>query len=353
MLWRPIDGLKPRVDYMFYPGGAGDLAPNQDGPWLVWPQYPFHVQTNGQGLRNAEDLDEAAFRILAVGDSFTFGPYVSNQDTWPGWLESLLRADSSLPVPVQVLNAGVSGYTITDEAAYLRSKGLKVRPNLVILGIFLNDISDLRLEQRRHFARQSASEQSPTLWMVTRFLLRHSAFYDAMRTAVVRRRIEVEAANQDQAAADHWRITYGLPRDAESRRYWKAYGVHLRDVITLLNEAQVPLLLVLFPEFQQVLASGDPDTPQVDLKRIAHETHTPVVDLLPVFRRELPEGLYLIRRADHGGYNRDVTASGRGESWSGNGHLSRYGNYVAAQAIASHLHPLVREAIKSKGSAMR
>src|SRR5690242_16484944 len=65
--------------YQFWPFGAGDLMPNQNGHWWVWFHRPYHVQTNSLGLRNAEEPGAEATRVLAVGDSQTFGPYVANE----------------------------------------------------------------------------------------------------------------------------------------------------------------------------------------------------------------------------------------------------------------------------------
>ena len=105
--------------------GGGDLAPDQDGVWAIWPHRPYHVQTNSDGLRNADEFDnEHDFVILAVGDSFTFGPYVPNEDTWPAQLERLLDIDLGTRSTAQVLNAGVSGYTIVDEYHYLYEWGV-------------------------------------------------------------------------------------------------------------------------------------------------------------------------------------------------------------------------------------
>jgi hypothetical protein len=66
------DGLGP-WRYEHSPTGYGDLVPNQDGHWIVWFHRPYHVQTNSVGLRNTQEPSEAAFRILAIGDSQTFG----------------------------------------------------------------------------------------------------------------------------------------------------------------------------------------------------------------------------------------------------------------------------------------
>jgi len=57
------------------PGQFGDLYPGES-VWLIWHVRPYTVTINGQGLRNNEEVDMQAIRVLAIGDSFTFGPYV-------------------------------------------------------------------------------------------------------------------------------------------------------------------------------------------------------------------------------------------------------------------------------------
>ena len=130
--------------YYHSPAGFGDLAPGQDGHWVIWFHRPYHVQTNSVGLRNVAELSNSAFRILAVGDSQTFGAYVANEDTWPAWTENNLNLHFKDPARVQVLNAGIAGYTISDELAYLKDKGVELRPKLVLLAVIENDITDLR-----------------------------------------------------------------------------------------------------------------------------------------------------------------------------------------------------------------
>src|SRR5262245_28487417 len=86
-----VDDGVGRWRYEHGHGGYGDLTPNQNGHWLIWFHRPYHVQTNSVGLRNSEEPSSSAFRVLAVGDSQTFGPYLANEDTWPGWTENYLR----------------------------------------------------------------------------------------------------------------------------------------------------------------------------------------------------------------------------------------------------------------------
>jgi len=70
--------------------------------------------------------------VLAVGDSFTFGDQVSDNQTWP----ALLEQQSGL----RVLNAGVFGYGL--DQTVLRAERLlrSLRPSIVILGMIPHDI---------------------------------------------------------------------------------------------------------------------------------------------------------------------------------------------------------------------
>ena len=42
-----------------------------------------------------------------------------------------------------MFNAGIVGYTIFDELAYLKDKAIAFKPQLVVLAVFENDLRDL------------------------------------------------------------------------------------------------------------------------------------------------------------------------------------------------------------------
>src|SRR5262249_52483775 len=153
----------------------GDLAPNQDGLWVVWYHRPYHVQTNSIGLRNAEEPLDKAYRVLAIGDSQTFGPYLANDDTWPAWSENYLRRQQGRADGVQVFNAGIAGYTLPDELAYLRDKGVHFKPRLVVLATTERNIYFMRREIARGLQRPQS--RKPDSWLETGLsdLLRKSA----------------------------------------------------------------------------------------------------------------------------------------------------------------------------------
>lgn len=107
----------------------------------VW----YHISS--QGLRDREftlDKPNGVFRIVALGDSFTFGMAVELEETWPKQLESRLNRDRR----TEVINFGVMGYDTTQEAETLREKAMNFHPDLVVIGYCLNDIGILSRERR-------------------------------------------------------------------------------------------------------------------------------------------------------------------------------------------------------------
>src|SRR5262249_28162330 len=75
------------------------------------------------------------YRILALGDSFTEGVQVKEDELFSARLE---KTDPEL----EVINAGVGGYGTIQEYLYLTNEGLRFRPDLVLLMFYDNDLSD-------------------------------------------------------------------------------------------------------------------------------------------------------------------------------------------------------------------
>lgn len=74
--------------------------------------------------------ESGVYRLLVLGDSVTqFG-------RWPEYLEEHLKDDGKY----EVLNAGVAGWNLYNYYLYLGHSGLKLDPDLVLIGMCLNDI---------------------------------------------------------------------------------------------------------------------------------------------------------------------------------------------------------------------
>lgn len=80
-------------------------------------------------------------RIVALGDSFTFGAEVRPNLTWTSVLERSLAAE--LPVSVEVLDLGVPGVGPRFEQRLWELEGASLQPHVVVLQFFVgNDFTD-------------------------------------------------------------------------------------------------------------------------------------------------------------------------------------------------------------------
>ncbi|MGH8558026.1 MAG: SGNH/GDSL hydrolase family protein [Methylococcales bacterium] len=96
---------------------------------------------NSRGCRDNEysaKKPDGVFRILALGDSFTFGMGVEAEDTYPDRLEQILRNKG---YSVEVINCAVIGYDMWQHKVGLKEKTLSYHPDLITLGIFVNDLT--------------------------------------------------------------------------------------------------------------------------------------------------------------------------------------------------------------------
>lgn len=146
---------------------------------LYQQDYELTYATNAQGLRD-RDFDaypaEGVMRILAVGDSWTFGLGVDLPATWPKQLEYVLRERG---IAAEVINTGVSGYSTLTYAKVLKKFHAVYHPQAVIVMTCANDPGgDLSVaEQDFTFAVKQAP--SP----LRSFLKKHSHLAMNLRVA--------------------------------------------------------------------------------------------------------------------------------------------------------------------------
>ncbi len=114
-------------------------------PVLFWRMAPHKAwEVNGLGIRDRRNLGEkkpGSFRIICLGSSVTIGEpleYTKLEDTYPAVLEELLNASYSTN-KIEVINAGVLGYTSYQGLKFLEKEVLKYRPDMVIVHFGYND----------------------------------------------------------------------------------------------------------------------------------------------------------------------------------------------------------------------
>jgi lysophospholipase L1-like esterase len=105
-------------------------------------EFSVTIHTNRYGLRGPDPVlpkPAGTFRILMLGDSFTFGFPVKEEEAFVSLIEQGLK---SRGYPVDVVNGGVSGYSPTLEYVSLRDEYLAFDPDLVVLWYDLGDLQE-------------------------------------------------------------------------------------------------------------------------------------------------------------------------------------------------------------------
>ena len=136
--FRLID-VDRQLEYDLDPEVYWKLRPNQTGYlWLGNGSLKsVEARINNLGLRGPDvDVDaHRRIRLLALGDSYTFGVGVGDAETFCAVLERTLG-----PQRVEVINAGVPGYGIFQAERTLRRLATQLHPDVVILTIPTGDV---------------------------------------------------------------------------------------------------------------------------------------------------------------------------------------------------------------------
>jgi len=130
-------------------------------------EFTVEARISSQGLRNEEvavPKPDSTFRILAVGDSFTYGWGVDVALSWPKLLEKSLNVPGK---KVEVINAGLPGAGPTDERRVCRAYKDWFEADAIILGIYRDDFYQAAARQERLPAWVAWMENTwPTVFQV-------------------------------------------------------------------------------------------------------------------------------------------------------------------------------------------
>jgi lysophospholipase L1-like esterase len=101
----------------------------------------WEVSLNSEGFRDSELPDEKAesvFRIVCMGDSWTFGTNVDQADAYPRGLANLLGKEFP-DADFEVCNRGVMGYSSFQGLQLFRKCAAAWKMDVVVIGYAMND----------------------------------------------------------------------------------------------------------------------------------------------------------------------------------------------------------------------
>jgi hypothetical protein len=128
--------------FAFHPE-LGDIpVPNQQGRQRHPGVYDFTFSNNSQGFRGSRKYGArkpGEARVLLLGDSFTYGLGVNDDQTYAHRLEQALRQGD---LAAEVINAGCPGKGTDYALKLFQTVGVQLQPEVTVLGFFGNDFQD-------------------------------------------------------------------------------------------------------------------------------------------------------------------------------------------------------------------
>jgi hypothetical protein len=248
---------------------------------------------NSLGMRGPE-IEETktsgTFRVLAIGDSFTFGIGVRDEDTFVRRLEKQLNAQNTPGVKYEVLNTGIEGYNTRDEIITLEHRWLKLQPDLVLITFYLNDAyADFTFLNRGE--AQGVGAEKP------KNLAQYSYVFDYAQHALhVRResrRIKEFYQRQFFSKADEF-----LDNPGATDVDWTHSKRALERAVALSKQHNFKLALVIFPELYSLNEQYPFKAIHRHVERTCKELGIPCYDLLQAFNGHRDKDLW-VHPADH------------------------------------------------------
>ncbi len=206
------------------------------------------MRINSLGFRGPETTVEkkaGTYRVLGLGDSFTFGVGAEDEQTFLRRLEASLNAKwPSKEMEFEVLNVGVQGYNTRDEVLCLEHRWLKFAPDLVLITFYLNDAySDQAFLNRGQGLGIYLTEPEG--------LGRYSRLFDFAQHAYRSRLMRQE---MDEYYAKHYFTQPAEYFSSPTSRNvdWHDCREALERAKQLTDEHNMKLALVIFPELHQL-----------------------------------------------------------------------------------------------------
>ena len=124
--------------WLVSPPEQGLIFPRNVTRHFQTPEFSFKTTTNSLGFRDRDfsQNKKVKTRIIALGDSFTYGWGVEAEDSWPRVLEQRLRSSG---LDVEIANLGKPGASPRDYADIADRSIPLLHPDVVIVGVLQGD----------------------------------------------------------------------------------------------------------------------------------------------------------------------------------------------------------------------
>jgi hypothetical protein len=252
------------------------------------------IEVNSLGLRYPElpPKSPEEFRVLVLGDSITFGDFVLEDETWTRQMEALTAGRKK---KFRFINAGLPGAGTAEELALFREIGERVKPDLVLVGMYLNDAQSGSLFFSKKLPGPWTKSRFLT-WLFDRFQLLDMRFFrNALPGEIDPNWREKFRAGRTLKSGDMFGtrdgfdfeiynayMDFGLGWNPKAWKIIETITAALRDAASAQDAR---LAVLLFPVHIQVMGTVQRFEPEESCRGMCARLHIPFDDPLPTLRR--------------------------------------------------------------------
>ncbi len=285
-----------RIVNAIYPAPLSRNGVFKMHPQRGWAHIPgveaflaTRVRIEEHGLRVAEtgpirEIQDKR-RVLFLGDSVTFGyghlAAVSYCEQTVGLLNRRRPA-----LRLACLNGGVMGYDPGQEYHFLVHEGLALEPALVVLQLCLNDVT-----RQFDLVASNADDRHPEYEQVV-----PPGHWSGLHRLAIRWGKQLMVDEQEVLAAaertQHFQFEELLAPVRSDRvdRAWQRTLSQIEPIVETCREQGLPLMIVCFPVWHQVVNSDASLEPQGVFAEVARRQGVPYLDVLPAWEAHTPRG---------------------------------------------------------------
>ncbi|MFT5128425.1 MAG: hypothetical protein ACI8W8_002035 [Rhodothermales bacterium] len=232
----------------------------------------IHHQVNPAGFRGAAFGAKlpGKRRVVFLGDSFTFGEGVRDDHTYAEITAQALNAEAC--------NLGVGGYNTSQAAKALKTVGLGLEPDAVILGYVPNDAEPplfmidpqtgqpLRRNREASIEWEAGPQKAPT-----------SMLYRSRLAQLVWQLSQQQRLGKQT-------VSYYQSLYAADSEGWRESEEALREIIGLCRERDIPCVVLMFPILVDLSESHPFASIHEQVGRVVRDAGGIFVDLLPAVK---------------------------------------------------------------------
>lgn len=266
-------------------------------------EFSNEIKFNSKGLRDYEYSYEKpgnTYRILLLGSSFSQGLQVALNSTYENILEKKLNSKNG---KYEIVNTAVGGWGAAQELLFLRTEGLKYKPDLILLDFSMRDITENAINKLITVKDGKLIENIPVRASLPKkvllFCSRYSHLCSLTQTVILNR-----ASKNTGIAAETGLEKINLYYKENSLQLDEAFDKTfplIKEMKKVADENKIPMIMFIIPSKEQVdnaklkefLQESGADENEIEYDkmqklviRFANQNNLSVLDMLPYFRQK-------------------------------------------------------------------